>query len=453
MAIISKNPYTSEINWEFETLADKQLGEKISKAYDSRLSWKKTPKNIKKSLFLKMADILEWEIDHHAKLQTIEMWMIYGISKKWLKSTANLIRRFANNFEEILKNEKINSDWLEGHIQYDSLGIIYGIPPWNFPYNQLLRAAVPNILAWNTQIYKNASNVPLCALAIEKLFKDAGFPDGIYTNIFIKSSQSEQILANPLVKWVNITWWEYAGSTIWSLAWKYLKPSILELGGNDAFILLDHKDTDKMVAEAVSCRISNGWQKCNSSKRFIILEKHYDIFVQKMWEYMANLKIGDPMSNDAQLSSLATPQIVQEIHKQVQDSVSQWAKLVTWGNILDIDKNIYASTLLIDVTSNMTCYKQEIFWPVASVIRSWSIEESIKIANNNEFWLSAVVYGDDIEQCKSVATQLEWWMIFINQPAWSKASLPFGGVKKSWYGKENGSDGLMAFTNKKVVLY
>ncbi len=381
------------------------------------------------------------------------MWMLYWISKKWLQSTVNLIRRFANNFEEILKDTKIDSDWLVGHFQYDSLWVIYGIAPWNFPYNQLLRAAIPNILAWNTQVYKHASNVPLCALAIEKLFDNAWFPKWIYTNLFISASQSEHILANPKIKWVNITGGEFAGSTIGSLAGKYLKPSVLELGGNDAFILLDHADTNKMVSAAVSCRISNWWQKCNSSKRFVILEKHYDAFVSWMADYMSKLQIWNPMDSQTQLSSMATKSILNEVDKQVQESIEQWAKLVTGGYIIDEDKNIYAPTVLADVTPNMTCYQQEIFWPVASIVKSSSPEDSVSIANDNDLWLSAVVYGDDIEECKKIAVQLEWWMIFINQPAGSKASLPFGGVKKSWYWKENGPDWLKAFTNKKVVLY
>jgi succinate-semialdehyde dehydrogenase / glutarate-semialdehyde dehydrogenase len=451
--LTSKNPYTNEINATFETLSDADLLTKIEKAEHAYKERKKTSWIERKSLFLKLADILESNIEYHAKLETIEMGRLYGIAVSGMQGTVNLIRRFANNAEQILAHEPITDEWLTWHIQYDPIGVIYGIAPWNFPYNQLLRAAVPNILAWNTQVYKHASNVPLCAQAIEKLFIEAWFPVGVYTNLFMSSSQSEFVIAHPAIKGVNLTGWERAGSIVWSLSWKHIKPSVLELGGNDAFILLDHKDTDAMVALAVSCRISNGWQRCNSSKRFIILEQYYDNFVEKMWIYMNNLVIWDPMHKDTQISSLALPSLVEEIHNQVTESISQGARLITGGHIIDQERNIYSATVLADVTSDMRCYKEEIFWPVASIIKAKDIHDSIIIANNNDLWLSAVICWDNIDECKYVANQVEWGMIFINQPAWSKASLPFWGVKKSGYWKENWPDGLKAFTNKKAVIY
>lgn len=451
--ITSKNPYTWEINASFETLTNEELDTVIAKAHTAYLSWKDTPRAEKKRLMLRLADIIENDLDACAKAETIEMWSLYNFSRKVITGTANLIRRNANNFESILANETITSEWLTGHIQYDPLGVIYGIAPWNFPFNQLLRAAVPNILAGNTVIYKHASNVPLCGQKIGELFAQAGFPEWVYTNIFISSSQSEQIIAHPAVAGVNLTGGEKAWSVIGSLAGKYLKPSVLELGGNDAFLVLDHADTDAMVAQAVACRISNGGQRCNSSKRFIVLEKYYDAFCTKMADYMSKLVIGDPMDASTQISSLATSSLVAEVHDQVTRSIAQGAKCLTGWTIINETRNIYAPTVLADVTADMTSYQEEVFWPVASIIRSSSIDESIAIANRNDLALSAAVFGDDVEQCRQVATRLEWGMIFINQAPWSKASLPMGGVKKSGYGKENGPDGLKSFTNRKVVLY
>ena len=459
--ITSKNPYTNEINATFETLTNEELDTVIAKAHTAYLSWKDTPRAEKKHLMLRLADIIENDLDACAKFETIEMGRLYGVAVKGVQWTVNLIRRNANNFESILANETISplvkegwgEIWLTGHIQYDPLGVIYGIAPWNFPFNQLLRAAVPNILAGNTVIYKHASNVPLCGQKIGELFAQAGFPEWVYTNIFISSSQSEQIIAHPAVAGVNLTGGEKAGSVIGSLAGKYLKPSVLELGGNDAFLVLDHADTDSMVAQAVACRISNGGQRCNSSKRFIVLEKYYDAFCTKMADYMSQLIIGDPMDPSTQISSLATASLVQEVHGQVTSSIAQGAKCLTGWVILDETRNIYAPTVLADVDATMTSYQEEVFWPVASIIRSSSIDESIAIANHNDLALSAAVFGDDVEQCRQVATRLEWGMIFINQAPWSKASLPMGWVKKSGYGKENGPDGLKSFTNRKVVLY
>ncbi len=463
--LTSRNPYSNEINATFETISDAELVSKIEQADRTYHDRKTTSWSERKSLFLRLADILERDIEHHARLETIEMGRLYGTAISGMKGTINLIRRFANNAEQILADkpfpsphvkgelEGVDSEGLTWHIQYDPIGVIYGIAPWNFPYNQLLRAAVPNILAGNTQVYKHASNVPLCAQAIEQLFIEAWFPSGVYTNLFISSSQSELVISHKAMKGINLTGGERAGSVVWALAGKYLKPSVLELGGNDAFVVLDHNDTDAMVTLAVSCRISNGGQRCNASKRFVVLEHYYDSFVEKMWTYMSNLIIGDPMDSATQISSLALPSLLEEIHSQVTESIAQGARLVTGGSIIDAKRLIYAPTVLADVTDTMRCYQEEIFWPVASIIKAKDVADAIAIANNNDLWLSAVVCGDDVDECKRVATQIEWGMIFINQPAGSKASLPFGGVKKSGYGKENWPDGLKAFTNKKAIIY
>ncbi|MCD5380927.1 aldehyde dehydrogenase family protein [Candidatus Gracilibacteria bacterium] len=450
--IQSVNPYNGEINGEFELLTDKQLDEKIEISHTAFLEWKNTSFDHRKKLFYKLSEVIDADLEKYAQLQTMEMGMLYSDSVKGLKGTSKLIKWFADNAEIILGDEDFEANGSRGKYIYDPLGVIYGVGPWNFPYNQILRAAIPNILAGNTTVYKHASNVPFCGQQIEDFFRKAGFPEGIYTNIFISSSKSEQILANPLIKGVNLTGGEGAGKSIGSLAGKYLKPSVLELGGNDAFVLLDHKDTKQMVASATACRIANGGQKCNSSKRFIILEKHYDEFVEEMGEYMANLKWGDPMEATTQIPPLAKTNLVDELDTQVQKSITQGARLVTGGKKSE-DGRFYTSTVLADVRKGMTCYDEETFGPVASIIKSSSVEESIRIANDSDFGLSAVVYGDDIAECKKVAAQLEGGMIFINAPAGSQAHLPFGGVKKSGYGKENGPEGLKAFTNKKVIVY
>ena len=452
--LISINPYTQEKNWEITLHSDEQVLEIIEQAQVAFIERKETSFEQRKELFLKLADDLDARNEELAKLETIEMWRLLSVAKKWLRGTADLIRWFANNAERILANEPFDHDGLVGEYQYDPLWVIYGIAPWNFPFNQLLGAAVPNILAWNTVVYKHASNVPLCHQAIQELFDRAGFPKGVYTALFIKSSQSELVMSHKVIKGMNITWWERAWSVMGAMAGKYMKPSILELWWNDAFVLLDHEDTQAMAVAATACRLSNWGQRCNASKRFIILEKHYDTFVEALAKQMDSQILGDPLESTTTLPPMSSSLLVDEIHDQVQRTIAQGAKLVTGGHRVELWKgNFYAATVLADVTPEMTSAKEEVFGPVASVIKSSSIEESIQIANNNDFGLSAVVFGDDIVQCKEIAHQLEWWMIFVNTPAWSKASLPFGGVKKSGYGKENGPEGLYAFTNKKAVIY
>ena len=455
--LTSTNPYTLEENWTVELISDETLTELIEQALTTYTSWSQTSLEERSKLFHELADLLEERKENYARLETIEMGRLYSVAVKWITWTANLMRWYADNVERVLAQESFKpweQYWtLEGHFQYDPLGVIYGIAPWNFPFNQLLRAAAANIIAGNTQLYKHASNVPLCAQAIQQLFDDAWFPKGVYTTLFIKSSQSELIIKHDAVQGVNLTGGERAGAAIGSLAWKYLKPSVLELWGNDAFVLLDHQDTDSMAAEAVACRISNGGQRCNASKRFIVLDEHYDAFVEAMSCYMDQLVLWDPMLTETTLPPMSSSRLVEEIHDQVMRSIDAWARLVTWGSATWDHNQFYQWTVLADVTPWMPAFDEEIFGPVASVIRSSSVEESIHLANSSPYALSAVVFGDDQQECKRVASQLQWGMIFINNPAWSKASLPFGGVKRSGYGKENGDSWILAFTNKKAVVY
>jgi len=449
----SVNPYTLEINWEFELLNETQIDEKIKTAHKTFLEWETLPKTEKKKLFLNLAEVLEKDIDECSKLETIEMWMLNHVSKAWLQATANLIKWFANNFEKILEDKDFDSDWLKWKQIYEPIWVIFWIWPWNYPFNQILRAAVPNILAWNTQIYKHSSNVPMCALKIEELFKKAWFPEWVYTNIFVSSSKSEYIISNKLIAWVNLTWSENAWKAVWSLAWKYLKPSVLELWWNDAFVVCETSNLDKLIDWAIKWRTKNWWQACNASKRFIVLEKYYTEFCEKFAKKMESLKLWDPMNKNTELQPLVSEQAIVDIEKQIERAVKSWAKILTWWKRINWKWFFFEPTVLVNITETTSSFNEEIFWPVASIIKSSNIEESIKLANSSDFWLSACIYWDNTEQLKQIAWKLDWWMIFINQTAWSKASLPFWWIKKSGYGKENWPDGLKAFVNKKVILY
>lgn len=451
--IQSINPYTEELNAEFETLELPEVLQKIDIAHNAYLSWKNTPNAYKKELFLNLANELEKDIEECARLETIEMWMLNHISKAWLAKTINLIRWFANNFEEILKETNYETEWLKVKEMYDPIWVIFWVAPWNFPFNQLLRAAVPNILAGNTQLYKHASNVPLSALKIEELFKKAGFPDGVYTNLFVSSSLSEEIIKHKYISWVNLTGSEWAGSSVWALAWKYLKRSVLELGWNDAFLVLENSDISKVVELAINGRLRNGWQACNASKRFLIPENMYDEFLEKYKKAMELLVIWDPSDEKTQLQPLSTKKSLDEVFMQVQRAVDSWAQIITWWNKINRKWFFFEPTILAWVTRETSSFNEEIFGPVASVMKYYSLNEAIELANATDFWLSAVVVWNDEKEAIEIAKKLGWGMIFINQNAGSKASLPFGGVKKSWYWKENGPDGLKAFTNKKVIVY
>lgn len=451
--IKSINPYTEELNWEFELLDKNWIDEKINLAQKAFLEWKKTSKIEKKKLFLKLAEIIENDIEELAKLQTIEMWMLYSHSKNWLKSTIKLIKRFANNFEEILKEEEFEIEWEKWKTMYDPLWVLFWVAPWNFPYSQVLRAAVPNILAWNTIIYKHASNVPICAWKIEELFLNAGFKPWIYQNLYISSTDSEYIISKSEIKWINLTWGELAWKSLWSLAWKYLKPSVMELWWNDFFIVCDTNNLDEIVKQWIKARISNWWQKCNSSKIFLVQEKYYEEFCEKFKIWMENLILWDPMNEKTELQPLAKEELIFTLENQVSKTISEWAILLTWWKRIDKKWFFFAPTVLKNVTKDMTSFKEEVFWPVASIIKVKDISEAIKVANSSDFWLCSCVYWDNIEQLKEVANKIEAWMVFLNKPAWSKAFLPFWWIKKSWFWKENWPEWLKAFTNKKVIVY
>lgn len=450
--LISQNPYTEEVNWEFETLEPQQLDQIIEKAHDAYKVWKDAPFAYRKELFLKLADILEADIDACSRLETIEMGMLNHISRAWLQKTANLIRWFANNSEDILREKEYETEWLRVREVYDPIGVIFWVAPWNFPFNQLLRAAVPNILAWNTQIYKHSSNVPMVALKIQELFEKAGFPQWVYTNIFVSSSLSEHIISHRHIAWVNLTGSEAAWSAVGALAGKYLKPSVLELGGNDAFIVLENSDLEKVIELAVNGRVRNGWQACNASKRFLIPDTLYDTFLEKYKIAMESLVVWDPMDENTQLQPLCSKKAIKDMENQVARAISSGARLITWWKRIDGKWFFFEATILADVTPSVSSFNEELFGPVASVVQYNTIEEAIALANWTDFWLSAVVVGNDEKDAIEIWKKLDWGMIFINMVAWSRASLPFGGVKKSWYGKENWSDWLKAFTNKKVIV-
>lgn len=449
----SINPYSEELNAEFETLWIEEVNAKIEVANNAYLAWKKVSKAKKKELFLALADELEKDINECARLETIEMWMLNHISKAGLEKTADLIRWFANNFEEILWEKDYISEWIKIKEMHDPIWVIFWIAPWNFPFNQLLRAAVPNILAWNTQVYKHSSNVPMCALKIQELFDRAGFPKWVYTNLFVNSRLSEEIIKNKYIAWINLTGSEWAWEAVWALAWKYLKPSVLELGWNDAFLVLENSDIKKVLDLAVNWRIKNWGQACNNSKRFLIPSTIYDEFVEKYTQKMSSLIAWDPMDKNTQLQPLSSQKSVKEVEEQVQKAVETGARITTWWKALDKKWYFFPATVLVDVTKETSSFNEEIFWPVASVMKYETIEEAIELANSTDYWLSAVVVWNDENEAINIWKELVWWMIFINQNAWSKASLPFGWVKKSGYWKENWPDWLKAFTNKKVILH
>jgi len=446
------NPSNWEIIETYEYISDKELEQKIDLAKKTFEIWKNTSFEERKELFLNLAKIMLEQQKELAKLDTIEMWMLYKNALWDVSKSASWTVYFAEHAEKWLADIEFEEWGLKAKRVFEPLGVVYTISPWNFPYNQVFRNAVPNILAWNVVLSKHASNVPQVARKIEELFLQAGFPKWVYQNLQISASKSEKIISDPRIKWVNITWWDKAWRIIWSLAWKYIKPSILELGGNDPFIVLDTENIDDVISLAIKWRMSSCGQKCNSSKRFIVLEKYYDEFVKKLTSAMENLKIWNPF-DDVDVGPLAKEELLDELEQIVSESVKKGAKLLTWWKRLDKKWFYFPPTVLSDVKPWMKVFEEETFWPVAPVIKAKDVEEAILLANKSRFGLASCVITKDKEKFDYVASKLETWNVFWNKIPTSYPFLPYGWVKDSWYWKELWERGMKNFVNEKILVY
>lgn len=451
--IQSINPFNNELNAEFDLLTENEILEKINIANDSFKKWKLVANSDKKKLFIRLSELLLEKQEELAKLDVIEMWMTYKNAMADISKSASWILWFAENFENILKEKEFSEWWINWKIAYEPLWVLYSVAPWNFPFNQVLRNAIPNIIAWNVVLNKHASNVLMVAQKIEDLFLEAGFNRWVFTNLFISPKYSELIIENELIRWANITWWDFAWRNIWALSWKNLIPSILELWWNDAFVVLENNDIDRIVNDAVSARLWNCWQKCNSAKRFIVLREYYEEFCEKFTKKMSEQKFWDPMDENNLLWPLAKRSLIDEIEKQINDSINLWAILLTWWKAISEDSNLFPPTVLKDVKPWMKVFDEEVFWPVAPIIKAKDLNEAISLVNNSKFWLGCSLYWDNIDELKVISQKIETWNVFINKIVTSYPFLPYGWIKQSWYWKELWERWLKNFVNEKVIIY
>jgi succinate-semialdehyde dehydrogenase/glutarate-semialdehyde dehydrogenase len=329
--------------------------------------------------------------------------------------------------------------------------VLLGVEPWNFPFYQVARFAAPNIMIGNTVMVKHASIVPQCAIAIEDLFKEAKAPAGLYTNLLISGKRASALVSDERIKGVALTGSEAAGASIASQAGKYLKKSVLELGGSDAFIILEDADIDKAVEWAVVGRMNNNGECCVASKRFIAVEPIADEFINKFKEKLSHINVGDPMDPDTELGPLSSEEAAVQIADQVQRSVDAGAKLLLGGKRVDRPGAFMQPTILTDLKPGMAAYHEELFGPVASFYRVKDEAAAIVLANDSPFGLGGSVFTQDVERGKRVADQIDTGMVFINHPTWTQADLPFGGSKRSGYGHELSELGIEEFVNKKLI--
>jgi len=448
MKIKSINPANNSVIKEYESYSDQAVNTMINQSHEDFLLWKLLSFDKRRNILLKMAQKLKDDVEKHAKMISLEMGKPIKESRAEVLKCVWVVEYYAENASDFLKPETIKSDYSDSYIQYDPIGIVLGVMPWNFPYWQVFRFIAPSLMAGNTCVLKHASNVSGCALLIEELVSDVSKYKSIFKTLLISSSQVENVIKNPHIKAVTLTGSEYAGSEVAMRAGKEIKKTVLELGGSDCFIVLDDADVDMAAKTAILARFLNSGQSCIAGKRFLVHENVYDDFVNKVKNYMEKLKMGDPLLEETDIGPLAKIKFSEELDTLVQRSIQKGAKCLLGAKM---NNAFYEPTLLIDVNEDMDVFTYETFGPIFCVSKISSTEEAIKIANNSEYGLGGSLWTKDIEKGKQIATQIETGAVFINDMTKSDPRLPFGGVKKSGYGIELSRYGIREFVNMKTI--
>ena len=451
MSYQSINPFDGKILKTFETLSDSQLETKLAAAAACFKTWKYKTYKERAVIVAKAAEMMKAHVDEFAKLATLEMGKRIDEARGEVNFSSNILDYYAKNAEKFLAPEKLHPTHGEAHMESSPIGVIFCVEPWNFPFYQLARVAGPHLMAGNTLVVKHSSNVPQCAVAFEKLWIDAGAPAGLYTNLFISHEQSDHVIDDPRIKGVALTGSVAAGRSVAARAGKILKPSSMELGGSDAFIVLDDADLEKTIPWAVWGRMYNQGQTCCASKRFIVQESIADKFLEKFQAALALQKPGDPMDEKTTKGPMSQEVALVDLLKQIDGAVAHGAKVLMGGKRINRPGSFMETTILTDVKPNNPAFRAEFFGPVAMFFRVKDEDAAVALANDSDFGLGGSVFTKDVARGKRVASRVDTGMMFINNIDWSDAELPFGGVKNSGYGRELGDMGIQEFVNKKLV--
>src|SRR5437588_8878645 len=439
MAIASINPATGEKLKEFAPHSDVEIEKTLRQAATAFEKYRGESFPRRAQLMMSVATLLEREKKELARTMTLEMGKLLRDSVAEIEKCARGCRYYAENAERFLEDEVAQTDARRSYLHYEPMGAILAIMPWNFPFWQVFRFAAPALMAGNVGILKHAGNVPQCALAIEQLFCRAGFEEGIFQTLLIEAEQVEKLIVDPRVKAVTLTGSEKAGSAVGSTAAREIKKSVLELGGNDPFIVMPSADFGLAVSTAVKARTINTGQSCIAAKRFFIADKIYDNFLEQFVEQMRSLKVGDPLDETTEIGPLATEQILNGVHEQVQKTIAMGAKCLTGGNRIAGPGFFYEPTVLVDVPKDSPAFREEVFGPVATVLRVKDAEEAVDFANDSRYGLAASAWtADPIEQ-ELFASSLESGMVFVNAMSASDPRLTFGGAKRSGFGRALGA--------------
>jgi succinate-semialdehyde dehydrogenase/glutarate-semialdehyde dehydrogenase len=453
MGYQSINPFSGEVLKSFPELSDSALEAVMVKATKAFEAWRRISYADRAVIIHKASELLHKHAETFAHTMTLEMGKRITEARGEVDFSARILAYYAKNAAAFLAPVELHPTRGEAHMESSPLGIILCVEPWNFPYYQLARVAGPHLMAGNVLVVKHAGCVPQCALLFEKLFIDAGAPEGLYTNLFISHEQSDSIVGDPRIKGVALTGSVPAGKVLAANAGKVVKISSMELGGSDAFIVLDDADLDHTVKWAVWGRMYNAGQTCCAAKRFIVVEPMADKFLAAFKTALSALKSGNPLDEKTTLGPLSTESALVGLLAQVKAAVKGGAKIALGGERIDRPGAFMAPTILTDVAPGNPAFRDEFFGPVAMFFRVKDEDAAIALANDSDFGLGGSVFTKDIERGKRVASRVETGMMFINNIDWTDPALPFGGIKDSGYGRELGDMGIQEFVNKKLVRY
>jgi succinate-semialdehyde dehydrogenase/glutarate-semialdehyde dehydrogenase len=451
MTYQSFNPFDGTLIENFTDLSDVDFEVKLAAAQTCFETWRHTSYAERAVIIARAADLLDERAEELARTMTLEMGKRIGEALGEVAFSARIMRYYAKNAERFLAPTKLDPTVGEAHMESSPIGVIFCVEPWNFPYYQLARIAGPHLMAGNTLVVKHAGIVPGCAIAFEKLLLDAGAPVGLYTNLLITHEQSDRVIDDPRIKGVALTGSVAAGQSIAARAGRNLKISSMELGGSDAFIVLDDADLDHTIPWAVWGRMYNTGQTCCAAKRFIVVESLADAFLTRFQAALEALRAGDPLGAATTLGPLSSEAALVQLVAQVDVAVAHGARLVMGGKRIDRPGAFMEPTILADIAPGNPAFRDEFFGPVASFYRVKDEAAAIALANDSDFGLGGSVWTKDVARGRRVASKVETGMMFINNIDWSDAELPFGGIKNSGYGRELGDMGIQQFVNKKLV--
>jgi succinate-semialdehyde dehydrogenase/glutarate-semialdehyde dehydrogenase len=451
MAIETVNPATGERLRTFPPLTPAEIEEKLAVAHRTARSWRAAPMQERTSVVRRAGELLEERKHDYGRLMTLEMGKPLRAAVEEAAKCATACRFYANNAARFLADEPIDAKGEKSFVAFEPLGVVLAVMPWNFPFWQVIRFAAPAIAAGNVGLLKHASNVPQCALALEQLFVEAGAPGGVFQTLLIGAEAVASIVSDDRIAAATLTGSEAAGSSIAGTAGKHIKKTVLELGGSDPFIVMPSADVDAAVKTAVTARTINNGQSCIAAKRFIVAEPIADAFTQGFVERMRALVVGDPMDERTNIGPLATAQIRDDLERQVERSVAGGARVLLGGTPRDGAGYFYEPTVLADVKPDSPAFREETFGPLAAIIRVRDINEAIATANDSRFGLGAAAWTRDADEIERFSRELEAGSVFINNMVSSDSRFPFGGVKKSGYGRELSAFGIREFVNVKTV--